>query len=74
METNNNLTEQDFEEANKYFTICNFVSLFQANPKDIVSDLLQQFPKEANELRILLDGRTPSPIARLLQAYNANGE
>ena len=68
------ISEADHEAAREYFSLCEFMGMFQKNPKETVSNLVSLFPKEANNLRILLDGRTPSPVARLLQEYKVEND
>ena len=67
-------SELDFEAAHKFFAIGAFISLFQENSKEVVEELLELYTDEARKLRLMLNGKSPGPIARLLQAYNAEGE
>lgn len=68
------ITEQDFEEAHDFFTVAGFISLFQADPRGTVQELVDIYPEEAAKLRVLLNRESPGPIARLLQRYHDSGE
>jgi hypothetical protein len=67
MTTEYTLTEQEYSEAHKYFTACEFMLIFKENPKDIVDLLKKEFPQDIVKLRTLLDREVSGPVARLLQ-------
>lgn len=64
--------EKLYLEAHKYFTAVEFMMLFKDHAADIIEIIQKEFPEETKNLRIYLDGKTPSPVARLLKEYKVD--
>lgn len=64
--------ELAWEDAHKYFTAVEFMCLFRDNPKEMMDIIQREFPSDTRNLKIYLQGKTPGPVARLLQEYKVD--